>query len=361
MAEKDEKKQTSSTTNKAKRKSMKRIFLEAVAFTALGASVATTALGGGAETTVDGQIASSSNLSGGGTGAIVTELNSVKKNSSTKNEIIQTENGVVNVSTVDAKSLSGNSAESGQPSILVSVTPETTKKSKKIDAILNYNITSRLTAQFASATKNNALASDIKDNFSGDSSLFFTINLDKEVSTIAKVEKNEGLHFTFAAGPSLIVSGKGLTLGVAMGLAFSLDLSEHTQFFTSITAGTGIKLNGNSTFGDLLSNGAVAASVGFKITWNGKNVPYTPNLGDVYGAIVYNTENNARKSSEATADAKEEQQDQEADEQKTINYNTSNYSNNGGNDSTGADQTPQSKDNPFPANDSTDFEFGQNR
>lgn len=175
-------------------------------------------------------------------------------------------------------------------------------------------------------------------------------------STTVAVSKNEGLMFSFAAGPSLVVSGKGINFDLAMGVALSINLSEHTQFYTSVVAGTGVPLGKNATFGDLLRNGAAVASAGIKITWGGKNVKYTPNLSSVSGAIRHNVK--LTPSNPSTPD-NPVNPDNPTGGKGNISYDTGHYDEtpSNGNTSIGADQGTITPSNPFPDNDSFGFDF----
>lgn len=171
-----------------------------------------------------------------------------------------------------------------------------------------------------------------------------------DAASAISVSKNEGLMLSFAAGPSIVVTGKGINFDLAMGLALSTNISEHAQFYTSIVAGTGVPLGKNATVGDLLSNGAVVASVGVKISWGGKNVKYTPDLLSVGSAIRHNVKGNGGNTSTPSTP------DKPADSKGNISYDTGHYDNIN-NGSIGKDNGGSFPSNPFPDNDSFGFDF----
>ena len=202
----------------------------------------------------------------------------------------------------------------------------------------------------------------IEDAIKIDFSLPKDINYEKlaedeaKTSKIVTVPKDKGLMFSFAAGPSLVVSGNGLNFDLAMGLALSVNLSEHTQFYTSVVAGTGIPLGKNATFGDFLNNGAAVASAGIKITWGGKNVKYSPDLSSVSGAIKHNVKLTPSNPSNPNTPVTP---DNPTGGKGNISYDTGHYDEtpSNGNTSIGADQGNTNPSNPFPDNDSFGFDF----
>ncbi len=209
-------------------------------------------------------------------------------------------------------------------------------------------------------------SSKLDDAIKIDFSLSKDINYERlaedeaKTSKIVTVPKDKGLMFSFAAGPSLVVSGNGINFDLAMGLALSVNLSEHTQFYTSLVAGTGVPLGKNATFGDLLNNGAAVASAGIKITWGGKNVKYTPDLSSVSRAIKHNvklTPSNPTPSNPTPSNP--DTPDNPTGGKGNISYDTGHYNEtpNNGNTSIGADQGNTTPTSPFPDNDSFGFDF----
>ncbi len=180
-----------------------------------------------------------------------------------------------------------------------------------------------------------------------------------KTSKIVTVPKDKGLMFSFAAGPSLVVSGNGINFDLAMGLALSVNLSEHTQFYTSIVAGTGVPLGKNATFGDFLNNGAAVASAGIKITWGGKNVKYSPDLSSVSGAIKHNVKLTPSTPNNPSTPDTPDTPENPTDGKGNISYDTGHYDEtpSNGNTSIGADQGTTTPSSPFPDNDSFGFDF----
>lgn len=411
MGEKNEKKATSSITNKASRR-VKQGFMTVGAGAFLVGAIASAVLGGGKSKSIDEEALEAFNdfskpnhtqtMQGETSADVIVALPTAPATT----EKIETEQGVVEVETQEVVT------EENQLALVINVKAEVSKEDK-IAQYLQERKEEKSTTETGTSTAQNLTSEEIKNNSKTnisikisttessknsseqkvvapeikdveeyitsnksttlpsatkqsedkikeaikiDFSLPKDINYDKhaeseaQTSKIVTVPKDKGLMFSFAAGPSLVVSGKGINFDLAMGVALSINLSEHTQFYTSVVAGTGIPLGKNATFGDLLRNGAAVASAGIRITWGGKNVKYTPDLSSVSGAIRHNVK--LTPSNPSTPD-------NPTGGKGNISYDTSHYDEtpSNGNTSTGADQGTTTPSNPFPDNDSFGFDF----
>lgn len=408
MGEKKEKKETSSISNKASRRIKQGFVTVGTGAFILGAA-AFAALGGGKAKVTDkealdafkdfSKTPAKETVQGGTSADIVVVL----PTGPATTEKVETKDGVVEVQTQEVVT------EENQPGLVINVKTEESKEDKiaqylqtrkeeksatkneishrmsaeeiKNNFKTNISIKNSTTEQkvvapeiedveeFIKSNESTSLSSatkqsedKVKEAVKIDFSLPKDINYEKlaeseaQTSKIVAVPKDKGLMFSFAAGPSLVVSGNGLNFDLAMGVALSTNLSEHTQFYTSIVAGTGVPLGKNATFGDFLNNGAAVASAGIKITWGGKNVKYSPDLSSVSGAIKHNVKLTPSNPSTPVTPVNP---DKPTDGKGNISYDTGHYNEtaNNGNTSIGADQGHTNPTNPFPSNDSFGFDF----
>ena len=113
------------------------------------------------------------------------------------------------------------------------------------------------------------------------------------------VKKDKNLAISFGAGSMMYVAGDNINFDVAMGVALSTKLSEHSAFFAQVLAGTGIHLN-KGTVSDLAHNAEFMAKVGVTFTWGGEPVvQVAPDVYAVLGAVKHKTpsKNNGGSSS----------------------------------------------------------------
>ena len=187
------------------------------------------------------------------------------------------------------------------------------------------------------------------------------IKQDFEVKTLPSsqltttVKKDKSLAISFGAGSMMYVAGDNINFDVAMGVALSTKLSDHSAFFAELIAGTGIPLNKGATVSDLANNAAFMAKVGMTFSWGGNTVTQvTPNVYAVAGAINHNVQNKNNQGGSSSGG-----QGQQTEEGK-IEYDTTLPNN--GNDSSGREEGDTIYVyNPadFTGNDSQGFNFEQ--
>ena len=145
------------------------------------------------------------------------------------------------------------------------------------------------------------------------------------------VKKDKSLAISFGAGSMMYVAGDNINFDVAMGVALSTKLSDHSAFFAELIAGTGIPLNKGATVSDLAHNAAFMAKVGMTFSWGGNTVTQvTPNVYLVAGAIGHNVQNKDNQGGSSSGG-----QDKPSEEG-TIDYDTTLPNN--GNDSLGTEE-----------------------